>query len=187
MKEKLSWLQKEIDSSEKNSVQSQSKVATPLSTQPSDKLDSYDQSANKQTQARRSKQFNFTNQVKFQEEACFSSFNALKFDKDASSTPASEQVLESPFDQYLYANAGGRELLYQAKLCDQVDYMMARFLNSDPVGKKLKLPVIRLSKEVYLIGLCKSEVQLNDNFRLMVKGPNSNRSAPLKQMLINTQ
>ena len=65
--------------------------------------------------------------------------------------------------------------------------MMARFLNSDPVGKKLKLPVIRLSKEVYLIGLCKSEVELNDNFRLMVKGPNSNRSAPLKQMLINTQ
>ena len=65
MREKLSWLQKEIDSSEKKSAQSQSKVVTPLSTQPSDKLDSYDQSANKQTQARRSKQFNFTNQVKF--------------------------------------------------------------------------------------------------------------------------
>ena len=75
---------------------------------------------------------------------------------------------------------GGRELLYQAKLCDQVDYMMARFLNSDSIGKKLKLPIIRLEKSVYLIGLIKSEVILNDKFKLMVKAPNSSKLTSLK-------
>ena len=65
--------------------------------------------------------------------------------------------------------------------------MMARFLNSDSIGKKLKLPIIQLEKGVYLIGLIKSDVSLSDNFRLMVKDPNSNKLTSLKQLLLNTQ
>ena len=86
----------------------------------------------------------------------------MKFEKAATpETPDSDSVLESPFDQYQNFGIGDRLLLYQAKACDQIDYMMARFLNSDSIGKKLKLPVIRLEKGVYLIGLIKSQVSLN--------------------------
>ena len=63
-------------------------------------------------------------------------------------------VLASPFDQYIHGNQAGIELLYRGKLCDPIDQMMAKFLNSDPIGKKLQLPVIRLTKGLYLIGLC---------------------------------
>lgn len=95
-----------------------------------------------------------------------------------------EPVLESPYDTYLQDAIGGHQLLYKAKVCDDIDWMMAKFLNSDPTGKNLKLPVIRLEKGVYLIGLCKWEVKLNDQFRLVVKGAKTWSS--FKQMMMHT-
>ena len=69
-----------------------------------------------------------------------------------------QEELESPYDVYAQNNIGGNQLLYKSKPCDDIDWMMAKFLNSDSIGKKLRLPVIRLEKGVYLIGLCKWEI-----------------------------
>ena len=55
-----------------------------------------------------------------------------------------EEKLDSPYDQYTQDNIGDNQLLYRSVPCDQIDWMMAKFLNSDPVGKKLRLPVLRL-------------------------------------------
>ena len=62
--------------------------------------------------------------------------------------------------------------------------MMAKFLNSDPIGKKLKLPVLRLEKGQYLIGLCQWEIKLNENFQLVVKSANTESS--FKSMMVHT-
>ena len=43
---------------------------------------------------------------------------------------------------------------------------MARCLNSDPIRKKNELPIIFLEHGVYLVGLIKYKVVLNDEFRL---------------------
>ena len=96
----------------------------------------------------------------------------------------SSQVLESPFDTYAHANISENHLLYKAKPCDEIDWMMAKFFNSDPFGKKCKLPVVRIDKGVYLIGLCKWDIKINESFRLVVKGGNSWSS--FKQMLMHT-
>ena len=90
-------------------------------------------------------------------------------------------ILESPYDCYLHGNISDRQLLYQGKLCDEIDKMMARFLNSDSVGRQIKLPVVRLSKGVYLIGLIRCEISLNKNFRLVV-----GNNVPLKLLMLKT-
>ena len=53
--------------------------------------------------------------------------------------------------------------------------MLAKYLNNDPFGKKMQLPVIRLQKNTYLIGLTKWIMRLSTNYRLEVKGENSDK------------
>ena len=74
---------------------------------------------------------------------------SLVFEKDDG------EKLDSPYDWYNQDNIGSSQLLYRSVPCDEIDWMMAKFLNSDSLGKKLRLPVLRLEEGQYLIGLCK--------------------------------
>ena len=118
----------------------------------------------------------FSNQT-LQQMLDFQTSNTEQTDSNADqksfTSSASSAVLESPFDVYGQGIIGGNQLLYKAKPCDEIDWMMAKFFNSDPVGKKSQLPVVRIDKGVYLVGLCKWDIKINDSFRLVVKGNNS--------------
>ena len=62
-----------------------------------------------------------------------------------------------------------------AKLCDNIDQMLARYLNTDCVVSNMRLPIVRLQKGVYLIGLMKWNMRLNCYYRLEVKRDSSTR------------
>ena len=75
---------------------------------------------------------------------------------------------------------------YVAKLCDKVDQMLAVYLNSDQFAKKMQLPVVRLERGTYLIGLAKWSMRLNKQFKLEVKGESSKKWYLLRHVLLNT-
>ena len=64
---------------------------------------------------------------------------------------------------------------------------MAKFLTSDKTGKKVKLPVIRLDKGKYLIGLLIWEIKLDNNFRLVAKPDNTQKWFSFKSLILNTE
>ena len=88
----------------------------------------------------------------------FSNYIAALF----TGSPSKEQPITN-FNCLL--TASGEQEMYQAVEGDAIDTAIAKFLNQDPEGMKIVIPVIRFYTGNYMIGMLKYDLKVDENAR----------------------
>ena len=96
----------------------------------------------------------------------FSNYIAALF----TGSPSKEQPITN-FNCLL--TASGEQEMYQAVEGDAIDTAIAKFLNKDPEGMKIVIPVIRFSPSQYMIGMLKYSLEVDEEDEGGLIGRNS--------------
>ena len=105
----------------------------------------------------------------------------LESDSVQTLVPYNEKILQEDFNQeYLDTFEDYCAEDYEAVVGDRVDLEMAHFLNEDPYGKTVSIPVVRLAPNTYQIGLLKYSLRTSIDYGLI----GANTGLPLHDMIL---